>query len=503
MRSIRLFHTSSTWLNKFKLDPNYKFKCGIEIHTQLKTKYKLFSLSPTSFYSTPNSKVSYFDCGLPGTQPKLESRSILAVALDCEIQQNSSFDRKHYFYPDQPLGYQITQHYHPIAKNGFLELNSKFDEIKNSSKKINIEQIQIEQDTGKTTYDKFDKSVKVDYNRSNMPLIELVTKPDFEDLQQVRAFVKKYQTMVRHLDICTGDLETGAIRIDVNVSVNGNPRVEIKNLGSNSDIQDALKYEYTRQVDSIKNNEKIIQETRGWTGTKTVSLRLKEDAVDYRYVPDSELPFINLSPTIASDIKESLPELPEQILQKLTSKPYNLELKYARFLTENRDTLNYYFQLFKSVADRHHSGKLANNWFIHEFLGAFTKINVKVDLDILPANFLADLVLQVAEKNISTTSARLLLLQIIQTPEDKGKPIQDLIVQYDLGSPVDMSTEDLNDAVSDICSEIISNNADVVERIKKGQKNSIKFLIGLAMKETQGKVNAKTFSEKFNELLDL
>ncbi|KAK6454091.1 amidotransferase subunit B, mitochondrial [Scheffersomyces xylosifermentans] len=508
MLSRRLVHTSSRRLNKFKLDPNYKFKCGIEIHTQLKTRYKLFSLSPSSFYSSPNSKISYFDVGLPGTQPKLNPEALylalkLAVALNSDVQLNSTFDRKHYFYPDQPLGYQITQHYHPIAKNGFVELKSEFDEISVPSKIINIEQIQIEQDTGKTSYDKYDKTIKVDYNRSNVPLIELVTKPDFEDLKQVGAFVKNYQTLVKHLDICTGNLETGAIRVDVNVSVNGHPRVEIKNLGSNGEIQEALKYEYNRQVQLLKNQEDIIQETRGWTGNKTVTLRIKEDAVDYRYVPDSELPFINLSSTISSDIRKSLPELPEQILKKLTSEPYSLELKYAKFLVDNKDILTYYYHLIQKVNEKQQPTKLANNWLFHEYLGAFTKLNIEVDMTILAASLLGDLIVKVGEKEISTTSARLLLLQLLQTPEDRDKSIDELIEQYDLGKPQDLSADELHDAVRDICSEIVDNNPDVVERIKKGQKNSIKFLVGLGMRETQGKVDAKAFTEMFKELLKL
>lgn len=281
----RLFHV--TRLKRSKFDPNYKFKCGLEVHTQLKTKYKLFSLSPTSFNASPNSKISYFDLGIPGTQPKLNPEALLlalklSAALDCEIQPVSRFDRKHYFYPDQPLGYQITQFYHPLAKYGKIKLSKEFDNLAHD-KIINIRQIQIEQDTAKLINNKHDKTIKIDFNRANIPLIELITDPDFEDLSQVKSFLKKYQLLTKRLDVCSGDLETGALRVDVNISVNGGNRVEIKNLGSSSEIQEAIVYEYDRQVNKLKSGEEIKQETRGWNGKETIRTRSKEDAVDYRY----------------------------------------------------------------------------------------------------------------------------------------------------------------------------------------------------------------------------
>ncbi|KAK6460892.1 amidotransferase subunit B, mitochondrial [Scheffersomyces coipomensis] len=510
----RLFHSSSNLLlaskHTFQLDPNYKFKCGIEIHTQLKTKYKLFSLSKTSFNESPNTNISYFDIGLPGSQPKLNPEALLlalkaAVALDCDISLQSKFDRKHYFYPDQPLGYQITQFYHPLAKEGRLELDKKFDDIRQDSKIIGIEQIQIEQDTGKLNYNKVDNIINIDYNRSNTPLIELVTKPDFEDLLQVRAFVKKYQSLVRHLNICTGDLETGAIRVDVNISVNGFPRIEIKNLSSHSEIQDALKYEYTRQVSLIKQGKQneIVQETRGWDGDKTTSLRLKENSVEYRYLPDAELPMVNLDESIINDVKQSLSEFPEQILSKLINQPFNLELKYARFFIDNPVVLQYYYDLYDIVTIKNkESVNMVNNWLLHELIGVFTKLDLKLDLDRIPASKLGDLIMFITSKQISTTSARLLLMQMIENKDNFDKSVSELIELYDLGVPTDISPQEFDEAVEEICHGIISDNADVVEKIKHGQKKSIKYLVGLAMRETQGKVNAKTFEDKLQEIIN-
>lgn len=482
-------------LKSFKLDSNYKLKCGLEVHTQLKSKYKLFSLTKADFHGKPNTNVSYFDAGLPGTQPKLNPEALFlalkaAVALNCEIQSKSTFDRKHYFYPDQPFGYQITQYYHPLALGGFLELN-KFDSI-SPNKVINIEQIQIEQDTGRTTYDTFDNSINIDLNRSNTALIELVTKPDFETLEQVNAFVKKYQSLVRYLDVCTGDLETGAIRVDVNLSVNGNNKVEIKNLNSTAEIQDAMQYEYKRQVEILKEDKSIDQETRNWDGQKTVLLRKKEDAIDYRYFPDSELPAIVLDENIQRDIQEMLPELPDQLISTLTASPYDLELKHAKFLVDHKPNFEYYKELFSLV------DKKANNFLFHELFGAFAKLKRDLDLNLITPSKLADLIKKIQDKSISLTSGRLILYQLIQEPELVNRSINDLINEYELSKP-ELSPEELDAEIKNICSSIIEEYPDLIKKIRAGNSKSIKFLVGVAMKSTQGTIDAKHFEQTFIE----
>lgn len=486
--------------HKFKFDPNYTFKCGLEIHTQLKTKYKLFSLSKTGFNAAPNSNISYFDIAIPGTQPKLNPEALLlalklSTALNCEIQSSSRFDRKHYFYPDQPLGYQITQFYHPLAKNGTIKLDAKLDNLPHD-KTINITQIQIEQDTGKLTHEKESGIINIDYNRANIPLIELVTEPDFENLQQVKSFVKKYQSIIKHLDICTGDLETGAMRVDVNVSVNGGNRVEIKNLGSSGEIQDAIIYEYNRQVKQLKGGIVVDQETRGWNGQETVRSRSKEDAVDYRYFPDSELPVINLSPTIKDEIAAILPELPDRILLKLINKPYNLELRHAKFLLDNRDIFDYYQQLFDAlVVGKKYPAKIVNNWLIHEYLGAFNKLKIPVDVSTVDSAKLSKLILLVVDETISNMAAKNIVIALIQDPSiDVDKFIKD--------NDLTKSNDGNSEVVTEVCQQIIKDNPEVVEKIKSGKKGSVNFLLGIAMKQTRGKVQSKLFLEKFNQLIN-
>lgn len=473
-------------------DPKYKFKCGLEIHTQLKTKYKLFSLSPTSFNSTPNSKISYFDIGLPGTQPKLNPEALLlglklSVALDCKINEFCQFDRKHYFYIDQPSGYQLTQHFHALSNDGYLKLNSKFDGI---DKTINIEQIQLEQDTGKSNYFEFDKKINLDYNRANIPLVELITKPDFEDLQQITAFLKKYQTLVKYLDICTGDLETGAIRVDVNISVNGGNRVEIKNLGSTSEIQDAVNFEYKRQVEELEKGNTIDQETRGWKNNETVKLRSKENAIDYRYLPDPEIPRIHFDEHISEEISATLPKLPDEILEELTTN-YVLELKHAKFLIDNLNLLDFYYKVVEEIKDI----KMVNNWVFHELLGGLNKLDVEVSsLSIHPGTFSA-LMKKVIDNELILNNAKKVLLKLIENP---NLSIDDYIKQNN------MSVKKIDDEeVTTICQDIIDSHLETVEKIRNGNKNSINFLLGLAMKQTKGQIKSVVFLNKYNQLLKI
>lgn len=494
-------------LHTWRPEPGYAFKCGLEIHTQLKTPHKLFSLSKNSHEAPPNTSASYFDYGLPGTFPKLNPEALLlalkaAAALNSTISPTSSFDRKHYFYLDQPLGYQITQHFRPYAKGGELTLTKDFDDVL-EDKTIRIEQIQLEQDTAKLNYNTFDGTVSLDLNRANVPLIELVTKPDFDHLRQVRAFVKSYTSLMTHLDVCSGDLEHGAMRCDVNVSVAGGNRVEIKNLGSTSEIVAAVKHEYKRQVKELKEGRVILQETRSWKDGETVRSRSKEDAVDYRYFPDVEIPLVHLSPLIGDEIRKTLPEFPEQMMKRLAAMPYGLELKHARFLVENPLLLKYYRVLHRIVVSENgHSSQYVNNWLIHEFLGAFNKLELALDLEAISSEKLASLILMVLNKEITVTSAKLLLAQVIQALEDERKlSIPELVELYDLAPPADISGSELDEAITDICMEIIEANPDVIKKIKKGKTKSINFLVGRAMKETQGKVDSKEFEKKFKELI--
>ncbi|CAM9023615.1 unnamed protein product [Wickerhamomyces anomalus] len=505
LRCYRSFSTSGIIRKKYQLTPGFDLKCGLEIHSQLDTTHKLFSLSKTSFQSSPNSKISYFDASLPGTQPTLNPEPLLfalkaAKALNSDINTNSTFDRKHYFYGDQPMGYQITQHYQPYAKNGFLKL-LPHDGVE-KEKIINIEQIQIEQDTGKSVYTEFDNQAfsKIDLNRTNTPLIELVTKPDFTNPEEIRIFIKKFQNLVRHLKICTGDLETGAMRVDVNISINNGHRVELKNLSTTSAVIQAVKYEYQRQIDLVKSGESVVQETRGWNGAKTVRLRTKEAALDYRYMPDPELASICLEDDI--ETKLVLPKLPDALLDELRNDPYNLSVKDATILTHDLQLLDYYFALFgKTVlGDVSVESKLPGNWLIHELLGGFTKLNLPFDQNLISVDKLSELLIAIQLEKITKSSAKLLLQHLMNNPQDLETPILNLIQEFDLGK---QDTVDLNE-IDTIVQDVMTQHENIVQDLQNGKKlNSIKFLIGQCMRQSQGKIKPNIFENRLKEIIGI
>ncbi|SMN20599.1 similar to Saccharomyces cerevisiae YBL080C PET112 Subunit of the trimeric GatFAB AmidoTransferase(AdT) complex [Maudiozyma saulgeensis] len=519
----------------------FELTCGLEIHTQLNTTNKLFSRSvnnPFESISSPNVNTSYFDIALPGTQPILNYEAVLfalklALSLNSTVNLSSQFDRKHYFYGDQPQGYQITQHYHPFSKGGYLRLSKEFDEIKELSKEIRITQLQIEQDTARSLYHQSSQQnsgeeTLIDLNRSNVPLIELVTEPDFHDILQVKAFIKKYQNLVRQLKISTGDLEAGSIRIDVNVSVNEHPRVELKNLPNTSSIINAIKYEYERQVNVLKNNEQdssTVVETRGWDGSKTTVLRSKESTMDYRYMADPELPPIALSSDVLSEVAKTLSKDADDCIRELMSNPYNLSKKDARIMTiqndfnelyNNEELRVYYIDTFNaykgSTEDNEISDpKIVVSWILHELLGNLKKLQIplnQLSQNILSPKKLASFLNIVHGGVISNSNAKQLLFHILEEyklgscKEPKDIDFMILIKKYDLEVTKNI---DYNTLEAD-CREIIEtlNNPKMIESIKSGKKkNSIKYLVGLGMRKYQGKIQAQELETMFKKILNV
>lgn len=535
MRLSTGFRYAST-SGKFSLDSRYKLKCGLEIHTQLNTRYKLFSFSSNKaeeLTTRPNTATSYYDLALPGTQPRLNHEAVLcaaklATALNSQINLVSQFDRKHYFYGDQPQGYQVTQHYLPFAKSGFLKLFGNHDDIKEDEKTIHIEQLQIEQDTGKSHYGRItdgDDFTLIDLNRSNVPLIELVTKPDFNDLNQVRAFIKKYQELVRRLKISTGNLESGSMRIDVNISVNDNARIELKNLPNTSSIINAIKFEYKRQIDIIDrglaNQELAHSETRGWTGFETVKLRSKETTIDYRYMPDPELPHITLSPDIVSKVRESLPKFSDELLKELMEAPYNLSLKNAKILCISRNQNEIYDheelrQFYKAACrvfkEKYPSEnlKLPSNWIIHELLGNLNKLQIQLSnvSKILTPNKFNELLVYIKEGRITGASGKLLLFYVIDNIKNNkihssdSLNLQGLIKEYELEAVEVIDHNELMEICNSILSEV--DDKKLIENLISGKKkSSLKYLVGQGMRLSQGRLNPHSLEETFKKLLNI
>lgn len=562
---------------------NYKLTCGLEIHAQLMTPQKLFSSQSTGFHAPPNSQVSYYDASLPGTQPILNPNNVYlalraAVALGCTVRSKFSFDRKHYFYGDQPTGYQVTQHFEPYAMDGLLTLYSRdLDDGKSSSKKakssndnehkveVRIKQIQIEQDTGKSTY--IDDTANIDLNRSNHCLIELVTEPDIPNPESAGVFVKKLQQLLSYLGVCTGELESGAMRVDVNVSVSKRKnssnkeigddewemgeRCEIKNLSTTSAVVHAIRAEYSRQIKDMEDGKVIERETRGWDGRKTWKLRSKEDGVDYRYMPDPEVLPVILEKGTMEKVKQELPELPDEIFKRLLEAPYNVPLRDARTLmtgnteAENFDEngessdgpeglaknivlgeigtypiVEYYKEVFEYLEKHNAKTKLAANWIVHTLLGELNvlgRTSFVPGSTVLPALQLAEMLRYISEKKLTTASGKIILKHLLQDPaQSASASIVEIMDKFELSrAPTNTSeqgqsqqdgSENSNDgvheAVGEICSAVVEKFPKIVEQIQSGKKpKSIQFLIGQVMRETQGRVDPQVVEGVLREVM--
>ncbi|KAJ2900098.1 aspartyl/glutamyl-tRNA amidotransferase subunit B [Zalerion maritima] len=382
--------------------PGWELTVGIEIHAQLNTSHKLFSSAATSFNDSPNTHVALFDSAMPGSQPQFQSEALIpalraAIALGCEVQKTSQWDRKHYFWWDQPNGYQITQYYHPFARQGKLVLAPR-DGIATQdgeSVTVGIERIQMEQDTAKTTAQPGGRQW-IDLNRVGMPLVEIITKPDMHYPATAAAVVRKIQALLYATDACVNGMETGGLRADVNVSVRRTgdesrvlgTRTEIKNLSSFRAVEDAIIAERDRQIGELEKGGKVNGETRGWTlgGSETYRLRGKEGEVDYRYMPDPDLGPVVIGDDLVEHLKMTMGTLPDQELDNLVSK-YGLTPKDAISLVnlENGDRVEYFYNVIENLGEwlagaaidielqngipKHYS--LVANWILHE-LGRLT-----------------------------------------------------------------------------------------------------------------------------------
>lgn len=483
-------------------------KVGLEIHTQLKTSFKLMSLSTNPSIITnqqgitkPNKMTALFDLGIPGSMPKVNPECIylalkLGKFLECEIPAVSGFDRKHYFYGDQPLGYQLTQHFNPIAKNGHFKMLKRHYERLNEDLNISIQQLQLEQDTGRSIYKSINKNISlIDFNRGNIPLVEMVTGPDFKNVDQVRAFLQVFIKSIKDLNISTGDLESGSIRVDVNVSVDNYKRVEIKNLPTISSIVNAIRFEQKRQENLIKINKFGNSiETRGWNGKETIHLRFKESQIDYRYIKDMELPLIKLN------VNDLIPKinLPISYGDKIDQiiNEYNLNLRDVKILlnndgNDNNDNdsslLKFYQNCYKLANKKSKSSVI--NWVVHELIGSLKKSSLKFKLNetIKPKIFVS-LIESIIDNKISKSNGKLLLLHLINNKNDQERDILNLANEFNLIS-IDLSKNDLELIVLNV----ISNNKIIINQILNGKEGKINYLIGQCMKQSNGSVKPDKF----------
>ena len=460
---------------------DWEIVIGLEIHAQVLSSSKLFSGASTEFGKDPNHNVSLVDAAMPGMLPVINQTCIKqaiksGIALNAEINKYSVFDRKNYFYADLPQGYQISQYKYPIVGEGSLKITDTNDE----DKVIGIERIHLEQDAGKSLHDQHPSKSFIDLNRTGVALMEIVSKPDLRSPEEAASYVKKIRTVLRYIETCDGNMEQGSLRADCNVSVrkpNGDlgTRCEIKNLNSIKFISQAIQYEAERQVEILENGGVIDQETRLFdTSTgETRSMRSKEDAHDYRYFPDPDLLPLELSDSQISEIRSDMPELPDQLVERLISE-YGITKYDANVIAEEKEYVHYYENSAKN-----RDGKLVVNWMTSELFGLLKKNNVQFNQNPISPNYLNELVELIENKTISGKIAK----DVFEIMFATSKSPKMIVKEKGLEQVTDDS------AIEVFVDQVVNENKDKVKEYLSGKDKLFGFFVGQVMKVSQGKAN--------------
>ena len=469
---------------------------GLEVHTQLSTKSKIFSFAPTIFGANPNTQASEIDLGLPGTLPFLNREVInlaikLGLSINSTINKRSIFARKNYFYPDLPKGYQITQNKFPIITGGSINIEDE----ENNIKKVNITRAHLEEDAGKSThYDEVNKS-GIDLNRAGMPLLEIVTEPDLRSAKEAILFLKTLHNLVRYLGICDGNMQEGSFRCDANISMRASEnhafgtRVEIKNINSFKFVGEALNYEIQRQIDCINHGEEINQETRLYDpSTKTTkTMRDKEDAHDYRYFADPDLPPLIVEQETIDEIRGSMPELPWDKKARL-EKEHSLSSYDAKILVADKNLAEYFeYVCSHTQAD----SKLVVNWVCGEILAYLNRNNTSIADCPISAQKLASLLDKIADETISGKIAKTIFEHLWENDVDVETVIKEQGLSQ-ISTPAELEA---------IISEIIAEFPEQTSDYRAGKDKLFGFFVGQVMKKTQGRGNPKLVNELLIKLL--
>lgn len=474
----------------------YEVVIGIETHAQLKTRTKIFCSCPVDFGKEPNTNVCPVCLGMPGVLPVLNKQVVAyaiktGLALNCEIAKFCKFDRKQYFYPDLPKNYQISQYDKPICNEGYLEIDGK---------KIGIIRVHMEEDAGKLVHAGSDRLhgseySLVDYNRTGTPLLEIVSKPDIRSSEEARDYAQTLRTILRYLDVCDGNLEEGSMRCDVNVSLRPvgastlGTRSEIKNVNSFKSLVRSIESEIERQTKILDSGGKVIQETRLFEekSGKTISMRSKEEAHDYRYFPEPDLPPLEISDEWIKQIKETIPELPHQ--KKIRyPKDYRLNNDDIKILVEDKNMAEYFEASVRLGANP----KKAANWLI----GSVTAYLKEHKTDIMnchmtPTQF-ADLLVFIEKGGINDNIAKTEMLEEILS---KGTDPGEIIKQKGLAQITDEGE------LKQVVKEILNTNPDQVKQLKEGKEKVRGFFVGQVMKKTGGKANPGVVNKLIDELV--
>jgi len=456
---------------------------GLEIHVQLATKSKIFSGSSTAFGAEPNTQANAVDLGLPGVLPVMNKEALnmaikFGTAIDAEIGKRSVFDRKNYFYPDLPKGYQITQLALPIVGSGSVEIEL----ADGATKTIGVTRAHLEEDAGKSLHEDFQGSTGVDLNRAGTPLIEIVSEPDMRSTEEAVAYMRKIHSIVTYIGVCDGNMQEGSFRCDANVSIRPTgqdefgTRAELKNINSFRFVERAINVEIERQIDILESGGTVVQETRLYDSNKneTRSMRSKEDAMDYRYFPDPDLLPIEVTEQDIEAIRATLPELPDAKKARFIS-DFKLSAEDAGILTASLELANY----FETVNSEAGDSKLASNWIISELTGRLNKENLDIRSSPVSAEQLAGLLVRIKDNTISGKIGK----DVFDVMWNDGGNADSIIDSKGLKQITDTG------ALEAMVDKVIADNPNQVEQFKAGKEKLMGFFVGQIMKATQGKAN--------------
>jgi aspartyl-tRNA(Asn)/glutamyl-tRNA(Gln) amidotransferase subunit B len=479
---------------------NYEAVIGLECHAQILTNSKLFCSCSTKFGDAPNMNTCPVCLGLPGALPVLNRLAVVlavraAFGLNCRVNVESQWARKNYFYPDLPKGYQISQYDRPLAQHGFIEIS-----VNGAKKKIGVQRIHMEEDAGKSLHEGFPDSSRntyLDFNRSGVPLIEIVSDPDIRSSAEANDYLKRLKEILEYLDVNDGNMEEGSLRCDANVSVRKageqkfGTRTELKNINSFRFVQKAIDFEVDRQIELIESGGRVVQETRLWNADeeRTVSMRSKEEAHDYRYFPEPDLPLLVLDREAIKHVERNMPELPESRRTRFVQH-YALSEYDAGVLATTRALAEF----FEEAAELSGQPKAAANWIMGDLLRFFKESNT--DLKDLSASsvkpkMLADMISLVEKGTISGKIAKTVMEEMYAT----GKTPQEIIEEKGL---VQISNVD---EIEKIISKVIEENPKPVEQYRLGKTGNLGFFVGQVMKATGGRANPQTVNEVLKKRL--
>jgi aspartyl-tRNA(Asn)/glutamyl-tRNA(Gln) amidotransferase subunit B len=478
---------------------DWEMVIGLEVHAQVTSNSKLFSGASTEFGGEPNSHVSLVDAAMPGMLPVINEECVrqavrTGLGLNATINLRSVFDRKNYFYPDSPQGYQISQYKSPIVGEG--EVTVELGGGKTAT--IGIERLHLEQDAGKLLHDQSPSMSFVDLNRCGVALMEIVSKPDIRDAEQAKAYVTKLRSILRYLGTCDGDMEKGSLRADVNVSVRkpGGPlgtRCEIKNMNSITFIGQAIEYEARRQVDILEDGGTIDQETRLYDPNKgeTRSMRSKEEAHDYRYFPDPDLLPLEFSQSFVDELKAKLPELPDQKRMRFIA-DFGLSPYDASVLVAERESADFYETVLAQLANRSRDGKVGANWVINELFGRLNKEGRDITGSPVTASQLAAIIDLIGEGTISGKIAK----DLFEIVWQEGGAPRALVETRGMKQVTDLS------AIEKVVDDIIAANPDKAAQVKD-KPQSLGWFVGQVMKSSGGKANPQAVNDLLKSKLGI